>query len=776
MKLFFKHLLRTAAKKPLQPILLVLTLTLAVMVTVFTFTLNRLIDEENVQVQAVTYGSADLTVTLDGASTSRFMFVKDAEAVLGDSARVAGCFTLPLTMGEQKSAVSGVAVDFSEIERIFDFTFTEYGTLTPSGVPTAAFVTRRFAEENGLSVNDRFTVTALGEERTYTVVGISAAPLIASHDVIVDVSGIVRLIAGDSLLLSSMKDGFRPCSTIYIDLLDGTVEAAMKKLSASPTFGANTLRDVSNEVARASNAQTLSVALDIAIVLACVLAAAVAFCCLYILASERTEENRSFLLSGARASQLHALQYAEVLVYWLIGSAVGISLVIPLMRSFASAAGFLYASPQPDFADVAKSALIVLATSMLTVLIFTSSSRMRKPVKKRSVPLLLFLLPLLTVLILSVLVCTLSLKARFFLYIPLVLFLALTVFLYAAPLLRAWMRLIDRFLERKKQKRQRESFVSLHYAVKNVFSVRILHNTARLLSLLILVVASVSAVILSAIGHVRFAKRSLAAEYTVLGATENCYQKVSASDAVADCYKIYMQNAASKDGGLINLLGASDMQAFSEAMRPSRAPKGNSAAISIGEAHAYNLKVGDRIEVDRDGQRITLVVDEILDVSARCVIFDNEYFGQHYNMLGVRSKEGVSEAEVFAQLSAVTANELATVMRTETFLEERMETLGVYIISGLVLLSVVIAFALIGTLDNLFQSYRARRGDFLLYRLSGMSRAQVRRMKCAEVLITALFGTVLAAVATLAFLLLTNVALRIHAYEIFLSLRFFFGS
>ena len=64
----------------------------------------------------------------------------------------------------------------------------------------------------------------------------------------------------------------------------------------------------------------------------------------------------------------------------------------------------------------------------------------------------------------------------------------------------------------------------------------------------------------------------------------------------------------------------------------------------------------------------------------------------------------------------------------------------------------------------------------MLYRLSGMSRAQVRRMKCAEVLITALFGTVLAAVATLAFLLLTNVALRIHAYEIFLSLRFFFGS
>ena len=116
MKLFFKHLLRSTLKKPLQPILLTLTLALAVMASIFTLTLERMIDDENSALQAVTYGSADLTVTLDGASTSRFMFVKDAEQILGESAKVAGCFSLPLTMGEQKNAVSGVAVDFSQIE------------------------------------------------------------------------------------------------------------------------------------------------------------------------------------------------------------------------------------------------------------------------------------------------------------------------------------------------------------------------------------------------------------------------------------------------------------------------------------------------------------------------------------------------------------------------------------------------------------------------------------------------------------------------------------
>ena len=92
MKLFFKHLLRSTLKKPLQPILLTLTLALAVMASIFTLTLERMIDDENSALQAVTYGSADLTVTLDGASTSRFMFVKDAEQILGESAKVAGAF------------------------------------------------------------------------------------------------------------------------------------------------------------------------------------------------------------------------------------------------------------------------------------------------------------------------------------------------------------------------------------------------------------------------------------------------------------------------------------------------------------------------------------------------------------------------------------------------------------------------------------------------------------------------------------------------------------
>jgi hypothetical protein len=772
MKLFFKHLLRSTVKKPLQPILLTLTLALAVMASIFTLTLDRMIDQENRSLQAVTYGSADLTVTLDGASTSRFMFVKDAEKILGESAKVAGCFSLPLAIGEQQNAVSGVAVDFSQIERIFDFSFIEYGILTPSGVKEAAFVTKSFADANGLCCGDRFTAAVLGKMRTYTVVGISEAPLIASHDVIVDISGIVRLIAGDSLLLASMKDGFRPCSTIYIDLLSGTSAEAMQKLSASPAFAANTFTDVSNAVEKLNNAGELTAVLDIAVLLCCILAAAVAFCCLYILSHERTEENRSFMLSGARALHLHLLQYAEVLGFWLLGSVLGVFLARGLSKIFIDAAGFRFATAQLYPTDAVLGISMIFITAMLTVLVFTSSERMRRTEKKRKKPYAIFVPAL--ALVLFVLVFVLPVKIRFFLYIPAILFFALTIFLYAAPLTCVLTRFMDCLLENQKKRKGQGRFVSLHYAIKNVFSVSILHNTARLLSLLIFVVAGIGSVMLGAVGHVHFTKNSFAADYAVLGGTESCYEKVSACEAVESCHKLYMQNAETDGGSPLMILAASDMQAVSKRIRPMRAPKGNYAAVSVGEANAQSLDIGDRITVRVAEQDIVLEVGEILDVSLRCVILDNEYFDLHYNMLGVVGKAGVSEAALMGALSAETASELAAVMRTEELWDQKMETLEIYLASGFLLLFLVIVFALIGTLDNLGQSYRARRGEFHLYRLSGMSRAQVRRMKCAEILMTVLFALVPFGVMFPLFLLLTNTALRSYAYEMILSLKLFF--
>jgi ABC-type antimicrobial peptide transport system permease subunit len=287
-------------------------------------------------------------------------------------------------------------------------------------------------------------------------------------------------------------------------------------------------------------------------------------------------------------------------------------------------------------------------------------------------------------------------------------------------------------------------------------------------------VANVAMVIMSALGYMKFVKQSVTAEYAVLGATESCYQKVCSSELVRDCYKLYMQNATVEGRNSFMLIGVSDMAAISDDIRPQGAPSGNLAAVSQGIAHEYSLEVGDTLSFEVSNQAVTLVVGEILDVGAGCVLLDNESLGLHYNMLAVNGKDGVSEAELFNELSQKTSTELAAMMSMEEVWEQKMEHLNVYLVSGAFLLIIVLVFALIGIINNLGQSYRARRDDFRLYRLSGMSAAGVRRMKCAEILLTIGFSLVLAAAGSALFLATTNYAMRANAYEIIMHIESFF--
>ena len=773
MKLFFKHLLCSTGKKPYQPILLAFSLMLAVTSAIFSFSLERAINEETMLAQAKTYGSAHVAITLDQSSASRFMFAQDAQQILGSSAEVAGSFDLPLTMGEEKTAVSAVAVDFSRIERIFEFSFTSYGVLTESGVPTAAFVTQRFANENGLACGSRFEVTALGETRTYTVAGISAVPLIGSYDVVVDISGVTRLIAGDSLLLSAMKDGFRPCNVIYIEVLSGTVEDCIAKLSKDPVFAQNTITNVSEAVLDKSNMQALTAILDVAIALTVILSAAVTFCCLYILSCEREVENRGFMLSGMNTKQLGLLQAAEVLAYWALAGIFGTMLASVLMRGLLSGK-FRYVTSAIRPWDAIRGMLLILVGAMLTVLIFVFVDRLRRLARPFKAPLWLSLSPLALTALMTLLVLVLPARARFAFYVPFVVLAAFSLFWYASPLLCELARRCNAHFETSLRATGRVRSHSLYYAMKNVLSVKVLQNTARLVAMLAFVVFSVGAVMMSANGQVRAAKNAFSTEYVVLGATENCYQKVKECNTVEDVQRLYMQNGTDEKGKNVLLLSANDQEALSEHLRPQEMPKGNRVAVSRGVARLRSLRVGDTFTVNVSGKNLTLEVGEILKTGVACVMLDAQHFGMHYNMLAVEGKQDASAGELWEELSAKTATEMATLMRTEDLWQQRMNAAEIYLGAGRVLLLIIVVLALIGTGNNLVQSYRAREDEFRLYGVSGMSSVQVRNMKCMEILTVVLFGIVLAFLVTLLFLIVTNVALRAHAYETFLNIGHYF--
>ena len=105
MRLFFKHFFRSILRRPLQPFILIFTLMLSVAVSVMALTIDDAFADETKAKQAAQYGTADITVTLNGTASSRFMFAQDAQKLLGDRAKVAGCYELPLFFGEKNETV-----------------------------------------------------------------------------------------------------------------------------------------------------------------------------------------------------------------------------------------------------------------------------------------------------------------------------------------------------------------------------------------------------------------------------------------------------------------------------------------------------------------------------------------------------------------------------------------------------------------------------------------------------------------------------------------------
>lgn len=764
MKLFFKHLLRSVIKKPLQPIILVFTMILAIAVSIFSFSIREGLNEEVALKQAAEYGNAHITVTLNSTSQSRFMFAEDVESILSGKGEAAGCFELPLLMGEEKQTVFGVATNFYEIGSVFDLSFYEYGKITPSTVGTSAFVTKEFAQKNGLSLGDTFLVTAFGEEKTYTVSALSQSRFLGNYDVMVDITSIVRSLAEESLLLSALGDRFKPCSTIYIKVNEGVdVIECMELLREDKDFADKNINEIAEAIKRESNLTSLDSVIDVSVLLSLLLAVAVTFCCFYILAAERAEENYSFTLSGAKPWRLYFLQYAEIFIYWLIGTILGTLLAGPLVKFLFSYVGFRYASFTISVATVVKSGLFLLLAAFATATLFIVTQRLKKQsysekrVEKKVV---------LICTIATVCICIFNFIAPMGWRFPLYLISTIAIFLLnfiAGPFLLKWLTgKMNAAFDKEFENSYPCKKIGFHYAVKNLHSVKILHNISRLMAILVCVVLTTSFIIASAFGNLEYTKEFFDADYAILNATERCTEKVEQCESVDSVYKVFMRNTV--DGGLFS---ANDAEAFADDLKVTRLPKGNQAVVTYGEAKRLSLKVGDVFTVEVEGQKLDLEVCEIIHPGISFILFDCEHFGIAYNMLMAKGAEGALKSEVLGELAEKTSLELAAVIAVDTLYQNKLETANICLNLGLVSLITIVVFSLIGMLDNLHESYRARRDEFELYHFSGMSKKTIRRMKAWEIFLTMMFGVLLGLAFFLPAILLANASFNSFGYSTF---------
>jgi ABC-type multidrug transport system fused ATPase/permease subunit len=770
MKLLLKHIFRSVGKKPLQPIIIVLTLALAMATSIFAFTVASTMQDEIDAAQAAKYGNAHFMVTVGNTSASRFLFADDVTDVL-EGAKAVGCYELPLILQGTDATTIGVATEFERFCDVFDLSFAQYGKVTEGSLGDVAFISQAFSQKYNLGVGDTLAVETMGYAKTYRIEGIATLPFLASYDVMVDISSVVRIFASNSLLFSAIGEDFKPCNKVYVNVHgceDLDRFEAVELLKEDPRFEGKRFDDLVALEIRQANYPVLKVIIGFAVGLSALLSAVVVFCCFYILANERTEENQALVYAGAGPKLLWGMQYAEAALYWLLGVPLGTLLAIPVIRLIPHFVGLQYIEPTVKPSAVLKSALILLAVCALTTAFFiVVGGRMRKAGAAHTT------LPIRWVLYLSLLVAALLGIMYFVPAEP-----RLVVFVFALGALVALVfattpiviRGVASAWEKKYKRSQKSSAIALRYALKNVCSLKLLHNIARLCALIVIIVLVIGIVFISVGAQVQNFNHIFEADYTVLNATERAYQKTQTCQSAQTVYRAYMTQSS---WGMV--VSADDLSAFAEWMTVDRQLKGNEMIVSRGTAHTHNLKVGDTLAMDLEGVKFEFEVVKIANVCANYLAINCEDVGIPYNMLLVKGEEGVSKATLLNDLSQATASELAPISEVNTLLGRFISAVQTYIDAGKILLVVFIIFSLIGMIDISYESLRARREEFELYRLAGMSRKDLRRMKIAELTVTVLFGLAIGLVAFVIAAFVVNRGLSSRGLEVLRGVWAYFG-
>ena len=309
---------------------------------------------------------------------------------------------------------------------------------------------------------------------------------------------------------------------------------------------------------------------------------------------------------------------------------------------------------------------------------------------------------------------------------------------------------------------QKSSTIALRYALKNICSLKLLHNIARLCALIVMIVLTIGLVFVNVEAQIQAFEHVFDADYAVFNATDKCYQKTQDCPGADRVSRAYLNQA---DMGMV--LSVEDPAFYTEWLNMDRQPKGNEIVVSVGLAHSHDLTIGDVFKLELDGVEREFVVVEITDVCANYLAINCKDIGLSYNMLLVKGKEGVSQAQLLNDLSQATASELAPIAEADTLLARFIAAINTYVDAGKILLVVFIIFSLIGTVDIFYESLRARREEFDLYRLAGMSQRNLRRMKVAELIITLLFGLIIGLGAFMLSALAVNRGMTARGLEIF---------
>ena len=768
MKLFFKHLLRGIKKRPLQPIIIIFTVTLSVLVCSLALTIKNLVATEINSMSEAAYGSSDIVIKLNGDSKSRFMFENEAEKVLLGQANAVG--TYELVFSQKNSTVFAKAVDFTEIDSVFDFSFYKYGEIREDEISTAILISKSFAKENKLEIGDKIELELFGKAIEYTVQGISKSPFFDGNDVMVDISGVMKALASESLFISVL-DGIKPYSSIYIDVNDNLkIDECIDLLSKSEMFKDKNIVKVEDVINNGIVEVTLPLAINLSIILCCFLTAVVVFNSIFILSKQRTDENESFIAAGTKKRTLNILQYLEVILYWLIGAPIGVIVAIPTILIARLYLSLRYAHQIFSLTSFVFGAFLTLGILIATVTVFTLAKEKIKRGKAKGA------LAIVISLMLSIsFVITLVSREKTCVVMGIVTtFIAIAFAFLATPyLISKLLEWIFKRVEKNQARGKNIKRVSLYYALKNIKSIDSLKNTSRLIASLVLAVVCIALVVGASYGNLNATKDVFDGDYIVLNATDRCYEQMSDSHSASEISSVYQSKSSYSNGYVTLIISSDNKNAFGEAFKITEMPKGNEAIISKTDARTLGAGVGDEVTVKLEGKDVTLRIKEIVQIGTVAIIVDGEHFGLSPNMLLVKAKDGEKKS-LLNELTIASSKELATVISAEDLRADKIASNISILRCANMIFVIVIIYALIGMANNLFESYRARKEEIELYHLGGISRVKIAKMIICELGFIFLVGAIIGALGVVVSAISLDKAFSQLNFELLAYIKYLF--
>ena len=753
MRLFAKHILRTLKNAPLQPLLILLTVSFSVAIAISALRLPTMFAHRAERLAQADRELGELLVTVRGDSRMRMILGGDAEAEIGSDGTVCGEFRLTgfTTLNGKTELLEVSATDPIVADRFYDFQYTAMGSLTTENLRTSAILSDRCAEKLGVSLGDTVSFRMLEESFTFTVRAIAeSSGLLSDADLLIPMESVHAVLASRVPVIASLGSDFRLHTRLMINTADGvTPEALAERLSKADAFANYTVTVTGADAQYSFLLMTQTLAIWIPALLLLILTAYLILTSLKLLQHERSEQLALFSLCGAYPRQLRGLQYAEGLIYGVLGGLLGSLLAAPIVKK----ASTLYFWQDTVLEIDRRGVLGGILWACFLITLCTAIHLRRRPVtlseQLRAAETvhvedirLKKLLPPLAVCVMTAIIILLSPpRARVY---PAIAALLGTVWFFA--------RVSSGFLQKAAGAAERLILLSrrpvawLLLAVqqlRNCFALRHVGKIA-ILSIGFLLAISSAVNALSTQGTVL--ENSITAQLIGINVDVLTADTLKENPAVQTTSRMSFQGGVELPDG-VNVFGisAENSSCLSGEIVPNTFPVGNEAVITESIARLTGVRVGDTLPVTIQGVERTLTVKDIYRCAFPLLYFDSTAFGLTQNLLCISLADGIDESspDYHAMIATLEENGCELIDSSTVFrnMPETFEGFCTLLDWSMLAAAVIAA---VGLANSFAEQYRRRRHDRFILRMNGMTATASVAMQLCEI-VALLLCSVLAA-------------------------------